>query len=283
MSQKYFLFILIALHSLSAMSQLELSSPRLSKQYFKSPVTDVKDIIIAPFSMNKTQWLTFCAVAGTGYLIYTQDLKMQQFSQSLRTPTTEAFSNHGIEQLGSRYYSGALIGLLYLHGSLAKNDRTKRVALISAKALIIISPVIFISKAAFYRDRPFDSEVPDPGRWIGIGTGLRESNNFKDFNFSTSFPSGHAATAFTIATVVACEYKDKPIIPIIAYSLATLTGISRIHDNKHWASDVFAGAVVGYALGKLIYNKNNAGFTLAPYKIKNETGFYFSMPIKGKA
>jgi membrane-associated phospholipid phosphatase len=33
--------------------------------------------------------------------------------------------------------------------------------------------------------------------------------------------------------------------------------MSRIYDDKHWASDVFAGAVLGYAVGTLIMNRDN--------------------------
>ncbi|MDQ3191625.1 MAG: phosphatase PAP2 family protein [Bacteroidota bacterium] len=283
MKQKLISFILVALFSLNAIAQIKDNSPRLSKQYFKSGFTDIKDIAIAPISMTKTQWLTFWAVAGTGYFIYTQDLKIQQFSQLKRGSTSDAISKYGLEPLGSGFYTVALIGAFYLHGTLAKNDRTKRVALLGAKTLVVIAPFIVLSKAAFYRDRPYYSENPDPGNWQGIGVGLNSNSNLKDFNFDTSFPSGHTTAAFALATIIASEYKDKPLIPIVAYSLATLTGISRIHDNKHWGSDVFAGAIFGYALAKVIYNQNNAGFSLAPYKTKNETGFYLSVPIRPRS
>ncbi|HET6244927.1 MAG: phosphatase PAP2 family protein [Bacteroidetes bacterium] len=281
MKQRFFFSIILLIFSVNAHSQISVdNSPRLSKQYFKSGFSDIKDIALAPLYMDKTQWITFWAIAGTGYFVYTQDLRVQQFSQLQRTPTSNGISQHVLEPLGSGLYSSTLIGLLYLHGTLAKNDRTKRVALISAKTLVISGPIILLSKAAFYRDRPYYSENPDPGNWHGFATGLKGSTNFKDFNYSTAFPSGHTTSAFAIATIVAMEYKDKPIIPIIAYSLATLTGLSRIHDNKHWGSDVFGGAVLGYALARVIYSRNNAEFSISPYKTKNETGFHLVLPIK---
>jgi membrane-associated phospholipid phosphatase len=73
-------------------------------------------------------------------------------------------------------------------------------------------------------------------------------------NSYTSFPSGHTMVAFAAATVFAMEYRDRPLVPIISYSAASLIGISRLTENKHWASDVFGGAVLGYLCGKLVVN-----------------------------
>ena len=66
---------------------------------------------------------------------------------------------------------------------------------------------------------------------------------------STSFPSGHTTAAFAAATVFAQEYKDRLWVPILSYSAASLIGLSRITENAHWASDVFAGAALGYVTG----------------------------------
>ena len=56
------------------------------------------------------------------------------------------------------------------------------------------------------------------------------------------------------------QYKDKPAVPIISYSAATLVGISRLTEQKHWASDVFVGALLGYVCGRQVvshYNKTH--------------------------
>ena len=92
-----------------------------------------------------------------------------------------------------------------------------------------------------------------------------------------AFPSGHTATAFSIATVFALQYKDRPAIPIISYSAATLVGISRLTEHEHWASDVFAGALLGYLCGKQEvshYNKTHKdSLTYKQSKIKTELTF----------
>jgi len=61
-----------------------------------------------------------------------------------------------------------------------------------------------------------------------------------------SFPSGHTAAAFSLATVWAHERpRDRELV----YALAVLTGLSRISLKQHWPSDVFWGAAIGIAAG----------------------------------
>ena len=69
-----------------------------------------------------------------------------------------------------------------------------------------------------------------------------------------SFPSGHCASAFVLASVIASEYEQKPGVPFFSYGMATLTALSRINDNTHWASDVFFGSLIGYFTDKAIVN-----------------------------
>ena len=69
-----------------------------------------------------------------------------------------------------------------------------------------------------------------------------------------SFPSGHTATAFMTATMLHKEYGDiSPWISIGAYSAATATGLMRMANNKHWLSDIMAGAGIGILSTELGY------------------------------
>lgn len=61
-----------------------------------------------------------------------------------------------------------------------------------------------------------------------------------------SFPSDHTATAFMTATMLAKEYGHlSPWVGIGAYTTATATGLMRMANNRHWLSDVLAGAGIG--------------------------------------
>ena len=67
-----------------------------------------------------------------------------------------------------------------------------------------------------------------------------------DLSAYNSFPSGHTATAFMTATMLHKEYEGRsPWFSIGGYSLAALTGVSRVLNNRHWLTDVIAGAAIG--------------------------------------
>jgi membrane-associated phospholipid phosphatase len=75
-----------------------------------------------------------------------------------------------------------------------------------------------------------------------------------DNSSANAFPSGHTANAFFGAAVLAEEYKDQSIIyPIAGYTVATATGVFRILNNRHWASDVLVGAGIGILSAKAAY------------------------------
>ena len=84
-----------------------------------------------------------------------------------------------------------------------------------------------------------------------------------------SFPSGHTSTAFAMATALTAEASywrpgQKWLVGGVTYSLATLTGISRIYNNMHWSSDVVGGAAIGTitALAVVRYNHHHPETTL---------------------
>lgn len=70
----------------------------------------------------------------------------------------------------------------------------------------------------------------------------------------TSFPSGHTAQAFAAATFMVKEYGDRSVLYSIgAYSLASGIGVMRVMNNRHWISDVLAGAGIGILSTNLAY------------------------------
>ncbi|MDR2147401.1 MAG: phosphatase PAP2 family protein [Tannerella sp.] len=69
-----------------------------------------------------------------------------------------------------------------------------------------------------------------------------------------SFPSGHTATAFAAAEFLHQEYGEQsPWISAGGFTMATLIGFSRVFNNRHWVSDVVAGAGIGILSTKLVY------------------------------
>lgn len=109
-----------------------------------------------------------------------------------------------------------------------------------------------------------------------------------DGSSNDSFPSGHTATSFAAAEFLKQEYKDvSPWIGYAGYAVAGATGIFRLYNNRHWVSDVVAGAGFGILSTKLSYivyphlkkmvNGNKAAdFSLVPMYQDKALGISFA-------
>jgi len=236
---------------------------KLNKDYLFSYLTDARDVAIAPLRWNKNQWIGFAGFVGGTALVYTQDEEIAQFFQRNQTETKDNLNKYIFDPLGT-WYLIPIFGGMYIYGLAAKNPEAETAALLTSKAIVIAGTYSFVFKNIFQRKRPYESDPPDAGYWGGP---------FDGFNHN-SFPSGHTTVVFAAATALSTYYNDKLWVGLTSYSLATLVGISRMYDDAHWASDVIAGAMLGYAIGKLVANKQNKQkhFSLAPYSNGWATG-----------
>jgi len=80
-----------------------------------------------------------------------------------------------------------------------------------------------------------------------------------------SFPSGHAAVTFAAATVLErhLEWKHS----IAAYAIASYVAASRLHDNRHYLSDVVFGAAVGSIAGRSVTEHGRETWALVPMTV----------------
>ena len=231
-----------------AMEQVPEKKHAINAAYFKSYWYDSRDMAAAPLHWKSTQWLGFTGVTLISALVYSQDAGIQKVFQKNRSHGGDQFSKYALEPWGSGTYSMGLMAAFYLEGLINKNDRSKKTALTGLKTYLITGLFARIPKYALQRHRPYQDNPPEPHKWQGPLHGI---SSF------TSFPSGHAVSVFAVATIVSSEYTDHWAVPLVSYTLAGVVSLSRLYDNKHWASDALVGAAFGYAMGKLIYNKDN--------------------------
>lgn len=80
-----------------------------------------------------------------------------------------------------------------------------------------------------------------------------------------SFPSGHAAVTFAGATVLERHLGWRR--SFLAYAVATYVAASRLHDNRHYLSDVAFGAAVGTIAGRTVTQHGHDNWTLIPVDV----------------
>lgn len=80
-----------------------------------------------------------------------------------------------------------------------------------------------------------------------------------------SFPSGHASVTFATATVIERHLGWRK--SIVGYAIASYVAMSRIHDNKHYLSDVIFGAAVGSVAGRTVVHHAADYWAFAPVAV----------------
>lgn len=148
-------------------------------------------------------------------------------------------------------HPGGLIagGSLYVIGLASSNRRVEDIGLHTVESVALGNFITASIKMVAGRARPYASK--DNARNFQFFRGLK-SDDYR------SFPSGHATAAFAFASVISAETSHwwpdtRWVVGPVLYGAATLTGVSRIYNNQHWASDVLAGAAIGTLTGIKVF------------------------------
>ena len=89
-----------------------------------------------------------------------------------------------------------------------------------------------------------------------------------------SFPSGHASVTFATATVIERHMGWR--MSALGYTVASYVASSRLHDNRHWLSDVTFGAAVGAIAGRTVTQHGRTYWTFAPAAVPGGVAFIFA-------
>jgi membrane-associated phospholipid phosphatase len=199
-------------------------------------VNDQKQIWTSPaqIRLSDTEWLVPLSGITAGLFVTDRD-----FSKHLsQNPTTirhyKTLSNGGVAAL----IGGA--GGMWALGHVSHNEHWSETGFLAGEAALNSLVAVESFKYALRRGRPYQ----------GDGSGPFFQNG------GTSFPSEHAAAAWSVAGVIAHEYPG-PLTKIIAYGLASLVDVSRVRAHQHFPSDVLVGSMIGNLIAQDIYSRHH--------------------------
>jgi membrane-associated phospholipid phosphatase len=139
---------------------------------------------------------------------------------------------------------------MYTYGRLAKNAKATDLGLHGTEALLAGEALGLVLKGVIGRARPYVN-IDNPHDYQLMRGFGRGNDAYR------SMPSGHTIAAFAAAAAVTSETsrwwpRSVWYVAPLMYGGAATTGISRMYNNKHWASDVITGAAIGTMAGVMV-------------------------------
>lgn len=227
-----------------------------NRDYWRSYVSDGLNFATAPARWDGWDWAKAGFVVGGTAAFYVFDERLMTWVQNNRSQTSNEIADVA-KQFGNELYVLPGLALLYGYGHWADDKRMRKTTLLGFESWFYSSLVTTALKQSFHRNRPKEGGGYD--QWGGPSLSSEH----------LSFPSGHASTAWSVATVIATEYDDCWLIPPAAYTAATMVSLARMNDAEHWASDVFFSSATGFFIGKALtkWHRDDAygRLTVLPY------------------
>ena len=218
-----------------------------TRNFFSALVHNLGDDLKHMPRRNSYYWL---AAGGVGALaIHPADDDINAHLEG----SSDAFWKAG-HIIGSTYVILPAAFGTYLIGRHTGSPKAQHLGMDEIEATILSEAFAEGLKIAVRRERPPETD----------GT---QSNTF-------SFPSGHATLTFAAATVLQQHLGYKAGIP--TYTVATYVAMSRLHDNRHWASDVVFGAALGIVIGRSV-TWHGRNFYASPMLLRDGAGIQVAL------
>ena len=224
----------------------QLLSPKLLLRHIG---TDQKRIWLYPVApVHGRHWKPALAIIGSTAALAALDPHDTPFFNGASYQQNPAVRHIGHVLNGTN--TGLLIAAVpisfYVGGLIHKDNYSANTALLAGEAVLDAQVVTIGLKDLAHRLRPID--VGAKGNFSDTWF---ESSNRSVGGFG-SFPSGHTAAAFSVATVFAERYRTHRWVPWVAYGLAGVVGLSRLNVQAHFPSDIFFGAALGYSVSHFV-------------------------------
>ena len=208
---------------------------RLISPFMKHLAEDQQSFWLSPSHAEPRdlKWALPLAAFGSAVIASDSWISKQVPSSPLGIKHGQDISNYGVF---------SLIGLgggAFLLGHLDTDDHLQEAGILSGEAAINSTAVAYFLKEITQRVRP------DEGNQHGAF-----------FRGGDSFPSEHAAAAWSIASVLAHEYPG-PLSQTLAYGLASAVSMGRITGKDHFASDMLVGGALGWYFARRVYRAHH--------------------------
>jgi len=213
-----------------------------------------------PFKIENGNILLTLGAIGATSLTYVFDKDIQNKLLSHKSKSLDKAADIG-SVVGNPFVHLGLAALVYGMAVVDDSPKWKETGEMMGEALILADASTFIIKEAVGRGRP---------------NATASKGDFKPFGFKNdydSFPSMHTASSFALASVLAAT-SESLATKTGYYLAATFVAFSRTYQNKHWASDVVFGAVLGELCGRVVtgYHASGYKFAIAPQAYENGAG-----------
>jgi membrane-associated phospholipid phosphatase len=187
----------------------------------------------ARLRLTDADWLVPLGLATAGTLTTDTEFSKHLSNSPSRIRRGSDFSNYGLGAMGG------LAAGFYLWGQRSHDDHKSETGFLAGEAALNSLAVVYALKYSFQRERPLQNDF-EGSFWKG----------------GDSFPSEHAAAAWSIASVIAHEYPS-PLTQVLAYGMASAVSVSRLTAKQHFPSDVLIGSAVGWLSGEVTYRRHH--------------------------
>jgi len=196
---------------------------------------DQKSLWTSPqqLRLEDVHWLLPLGAFSAGLIASDTSIEKRLPTSPTLIQHSQSLSNYGVAALAGT------AGTFYFWGRMTQNDHARETGLLSTEALADVMIDTSLLQFATGRQRPL----------AGNGKG-------EFWHGGQSFPSDHAAAAWSIASVVAHEYPG-PLTQLLAYGTASAVTAARILGREHFTSDAVLGSALGWWMGRQVYRAHH--------------------------